>query len=375
MGSRSPADGSARPSTPTGADGTAGAHSRALEPGPAGSRPARTPAGLARGGASSSAVTASPSWHCIRSTAAGSGMRRRWDWCLELRLATAERQRGRPRTAVCAEFLGDLRLLGMQPGRARVEPRRRALMALAIMIFAAALGVIVSERVHRTKVALLGAVRSCSRRRSTSSGDRGDRLEHARPARRDDADRQAHRADRRLHVARDPGRSALAGAAAAVVVSLAAHDRAAVGVPGQPDDGAADGADHLPARRRAGHRPDPAGRDRDPGLQHRRHGDADRRSAEHHHRRRHRPVIRGLHRQPCAGRVRHLRRGDGRSLPGLPAAAAGRARGPRAGDGARRTPLDRGHRRAQAHGPGAGRHDPAVLRPPGRSTSSRPRSP
>ena len=37
--------------------------------------------------------------------------------------------------------------------------------------------------------------------------------------------------------------------------------------------------------RRARHRPDPAGRDRDPGLQHRRHGDADRGPAEHPHRR------------------------------------------------------------------------------------------
>ena len=55
-------------------------------------------------------------------------------------------------------------------------------------------------------------------------------------------------------------------------------------------------------------------------------------------------------------------------------AAAGRAGGSRARHGARRAALDRGHGRAQAHGARADRDDPAVLRPPGRCTSSPRRS-
>ena len=47
----------------------------------------------------------------------------------------------------------------------------------------------------------------------------------------------------------------------------------------------------LPARRRAGHRPDSADRDRGDRLEHRRHRDADRRPAEHHHRRGDRPQL------------------------------------------------------------------------------------
>ena len=45
------------------------------------------------------------------------------------------------------------------------------------------------------------------------AGDRGDRLQHARPARRDDADRPADRDDRRLHVPGDPRRPDRAGPA------------------------------------------------------------------------------------------------------------------------------------------------------------------
>ena len=75
--------------------------------------------------------------------------------------------------------------------------------------------VIATERVDRTKVALIGAVlRAAHADDRPGARDRGDRLEHARAARRDDADGQGDRADRRLHVAGDPGRSALARAAA-----------------------------------------------------------------------------------------------------------------------------------------------------------------
>ena len=71
-------------------------------------------------------------------------------------------------------------------------------------------------------------------------------------------------------------------------------DGGALGLPRQPDDDPARRPDHIPARRRARHRSDPA--DHHPGdrLEHRRHRDADRRPAEHHHRRRHRPLLQRL---------------------------------------------------------------------------------
>ena len=86
-------------------------------------------------------------------------------------------------------------------------------MAVAIITFIVALAVIASERVHRTKVALLGAaivvlfvggVRS-------GEGDRVGRLQHDRPARRDDDPGLSDAAERRLRLHRDPGRATLQG--------------------------------------------------------------------------------------------------------------------------------------------------------------------
>ena len=160
----------------------------------------------------------------------------------------------------------------------------------------------------------------------------------------------------------------------AVVASLAVDHRGAVGVPGQPDDGAADGADHVPARRRAGHRPDPAGDHRDHRLQHRRHRDADRRPAEHPDRRRDRAHVHRLHRQPRADRRAHVRRGHrSASTWVFRRQPADRARGAPTRDGARRAPLDRGPGRAQAHRAGPDRHDPALLRPPAAAPRARDR--
>ncbi|CAA9488644.1 MAG: Na+/H+ antiporter NhaD and related arsenite permeases, partial [uncultured Solirubrobacteraceae bacterium] len=205
--------------------------------------------------------------------------------------------------------------------------------------------------------------------------DRGDRLGDDRAAGRDDAHRPGDRADRDLHVPRDPRRAACAWAAAGGGHVAGAVDGAAVGVPGQPHDRPADGADHLPARRRARHRPDPARADRDHRLEHRRYGDADRRSAEHPHRRRDRPVVRRLRAQPRADRRAGVRRRHRDALPRLSPPAADRARGARARDGARGAPLDRGHGRAQAHAAGARHHAAGVLRPQSAGRRARDRRP
>ena len=282
----------------------------------------------------------------------------------------------------CAEWLGDLRLLGMRPRSWSPQTSTassRRLMAVAVVLFAAALAV---DRLRARATARRSRCSAPSLLLLTQTiepgrGDRGDRLEHARPARRDDADGQASPSRRAsTRGSRSAPASSRAAGRCAVVVSLAGTTARAVGVPGQPHDGAADGADHVPARRRARHRPDPAGHHRDHRLQHRRHRDADRRPAEHPHRRRHRPVV---HARSSSTSRRSRSSPSSWSPAGLylafRAPAADRARGARARDGARRAPLDRGHGRAQAHRADPGRHDPAVLRPPGRCTSSPPRSP
>ena len=63
-----------------------------------------------------------------------------------------------------------------------------------------------------------------------------------------------------------------------------------------------------------------------------------------------------------------------RALPRLPLAAADRARGPRARDGAGRGPLDRGPGRGPADRAGPDRDDPRASSCTSRCTSSRPRS-
>ena len=97
------------------------------------------------------------------------------------------------------------------------EPSVQAarVMAVAVVIFA---GRARADR-HRARRPHEG--RAARRRAAAAHADdrpggrdRGDRLEHARAARRDDADGPGHRADRRLHVAGDPRRPALARPAA-----------------------------------------------------------------------------------------------------------------------------------------------------------------
>ena len=228
----------------------------------------------------------------------------------------------------------------------------------------------------RTKVALLGAVlRAAHADDRPGGGDRGDRLEHARPAGRDDAHRPGDRADRRLHVARDPGRAALARAPAArsssrwpvttavlsafldnlttvllmvpitflladaldidpiplvIIEILVSNIGGTATLIGDPPNILIAGATDLSFM----------------------------------------DFIVNL--APIAAR-RPSSSSPARLYLFYRRAAADRARGARARDGARRAPLDRGHGRAQAHRADPGRHDPAVLRPPGRCTSSRPR--
>ena len=153
-------------------------------------------------------------------------------------------------------------------------------MALAIAIFVGALALIASERFDRTKIALLGAVLVLV----TQTIDQEHAIESI------DFNTigllagmmllvRLTETDRRLQLAGDPRRSTLARPTARGRGVARRHDRRALGVPGQPDDGAADGADHVPARGRARHRPDPAGDHRGDRLEHRRHRNADRRPA------------------------------------------------------------------------------------------------
>ena len=89
-------------------------------------------------------------------------------------------------------------------------------VAIAVATFLIALALIASERLHRTKVALLGAaiVVLFVARLRPGDGDRVGRLQHDRPARRDDDPRLPDPADRRLRLHRDPRRAALEGRAA-----------------------------------------------------------------------------------------------------------------------------------------------------------------
>ena len=134
-------------------------------------------------------------------------------------------------------------------------------MAVAVVAFAAALAVIASERVHRTKVALLGAVVLLL----TQTIDQHAAIEAI------DWNTLGLLAGMMLMVkvteptgvytwlAIKAGQLSR-GRPLWVVVVARRDDGAALGVSGQPHDGAVDGADHVPARGRAGHRPDPADR-------------------------------------------------------------------------------------------------------------------
>ena len=195
--------------------------------------------------------------------------------------------------------------------------------------------------------------------------DRGDRLQHDRPAGGDDDPRGPDPGDRRLRLHRDPRRADLEGPPPPRGPRARGDDGAALRVPRQPDDDPARRPGHVPALRRTRHRPDPADRDRDHRLQHRRHGDPDRRPAEHHHRRPHRPLLQPVPRQPGADRGDHLRGRDRGALRGVQIAPAGRGEEQAVRHGPRRRLLDPRPRRAAAHRPGSHRHDPAVLRPPG----------
>ncbi len=197
------------------------------------------------------------------------------------------------------------------------------------------------------------------------AGDRGRRLQHDRPARRDDDPRLPDPADRGLRLHRDQGRAALEGAPALRRPQPRGYDRAALRIPRQPDDDPARRAGDLPAGRRAGHRPDPADHHRGDLLEHRGHGDPDRRPAEHHHRRSLRPQLQRLHRQPRADRGADVRRRHRIPLFRLQTAASGGGKEPALRDGPRRRGVDHGRRRAAADGPRADRDDPALLRPPG----------
>ena len=204
-------------------------------------------------------------------------------------------------------------------------------MAFAIAVFVVALALIASERVDRTKIALLGATHRRPRRHARSgAGDRGDRLQHDRPARGDDDHGPRHRDHRRLHVAGDPRRPDVTRRADPRRPRAGGHDRGAVGVPGQRHDDPADRPDHLPARRRARRQPRAADHHRDRRLQHRRHRDADRRPAEHPDRRPHRPVLRRVHRQPGPDRDRRPGAHDPGPLLRVPLTAADRPRRPQA---------------------------------------------
>ena len=137
-------------------------------------------------------------------------------------------------------------------------------MVVPVAIFATALVVIATERVHRTKVALLGAVLMLL----TQTIDQEQAIESI------DFNTIGLLAGMMImvkltettgvytYLAIRAGQLSR-GRPLAVVASLAVTTARALGVPGQPHDGAADGADHVPARRRARHRPDPAGDHRD----------------------------------------------------------------------------------------------------------------
>ena len=198
-----------------------------------------------------------------------------------------------------------------------------------------------ADRPHQDRAAGRDAGRARRHARS-GAGDRGGRLQHDRPAGRDDDHGPGHRDHGRLYVAGDPRRPAL-GRPAAGCRGLARGDhRGAVGVSGQRDDDPVDRPDHVPARRRARHRPGAAADHRDRRLQHRRHGDADRRPAQHPDRRAHRAVVRRVHRQPGAGRDRRARARDPGALPRVSQAPADRSGGAQARARARCLRVDRG---------------------------------
>ena len=92
---------------------------------------------------------------------------------LELELEDAPAGARSLRRGPVADWLRDLRLLGMRPTVMLVDNAaspEAAAWRSPIVVFVAALAVIATERVDRTKVALAGARCSCcSRRRSSRS--------------------------------------------------------------------------------------------------------------------------------------------------------------------------------------------------------------
>ena len=242
-------------------------------------------------------------------------------------------------------------------------------MAVAVATFLIALALIATERLHRTKVALLGAaivvlfVAGFGQEKAIESVDfntigllagmmilvyltqqtgvydyiavRAGQLSRGRPLR---------------------GRAQPGG-----------DDGAALGVPGQPDDDPARRPGHVPARRRARHRPDPADHDRGDRIEHRRDRDADRRPAEHHHRRRDRPQLQRVPRQPGADRASSPSRS---SIAGCSTSSTGAQlqiapREPPLRHGARRGGLDPRLRASCGARARPRRHDPRLLRPSG----------
>ena len=239
-------------------------------------------------------------------------------------------------------------------------------MAFAIAIFVGALALIASEKVNRTKVALAGAIlvlvtQTIEQEKAIEAIDFntigllvGMML----------VVKLTEPTGVYTYVAIKAGQLSK-GRPWAVVASLAIATAVLSAFLDNLTTVLLDGADHLPAGRRARHRPDPARADRDHRLEHRRHLDAHRRPAEHPHRGRDRPELRRLPRQPRPRGDRRLRGGDERPLLLLPLPAADRPRGARPRHGARRRPLDRGPGRAEAPAAGHGPHDRRLLRPPG----------
>ena len=152
------------------------------------------------------------------------------------------------------------------------------------------------------------------RRAEPGRGDARRRLEHARPPARDDADRQHHAPLRAVPVRRDlvgeEGRRAALG--------HPPHDvdrhRGVLGVPRQRDDGAAHRAGHAAHHRRAQGQALSLPVRADLRVEHRRHGHADRRSAEHHDRLGDRPHVQRFRHRADADHHPDLRRDDDPAL-------------------------------------------------------------
>ena len=199
--------------------------------------------------------------------------------------------------------------------------------AIAAGLFAVVLGLVVTERIHRTKVALAGAAVAVlagliSQEEAIEAIDWGViGLLAGMMVLVWGTERTGVFTYLAIRVGQ-----ASRGRPARLMFGLTGDHRGRLGLPRQRDHDPAGRPDHVRDRRRPRARPDPADRRRGDREQPGRRRDADRRPAQHHHRRPERPRLQRLPRPRRPPRARLLPGGHRRPLPRLPARADAGAR-------------------------------------------------